>query len=99
MLLFWHSVKAVNEVREVLFVELTSEKRNALQIQLAVTNSAINQRKSCILFVIDFMNCININTFRFFYIIDRNSKRLLQVALNTLYIVMNSAQYLSSHFV
>ena len=98
MPLFWHSVKAVNEVREVLFVELTSEERNALQIQLAATNSAIKQRKSGILFVIDFMNCINISTFRFFYIIDRNSKTLIHLALNTLYNVMNFAQYLSSHF-
>lgn len=51
MLLFWHLVKAVNEIREVLFVELTSEERKALQIQLTATKSAIKQRKSGTLFV------------------------------------------------
>ena len=99
MLLFWYSVKAVNEVREVLFVEFTSEEWNAMQFQLTATNSIIKQIKSGILFVIDFMSCINISTSRFFSIIDRNSKRLSQLALNTLYIVMNFAQYLSSHFI
>lgn len=63
MLLFWHSVKDVNEVREVIFVELISEERNALQIQIAATNSAIKQRKSGILFVINCMSFINMSTF------------------------------------
>jgi hypothetical protein len=80
-------------------VALNSEERKALQIQLAATNSAIKQRKSGVLFVTDFMNCINISTFRSFSITDRNSKRLIQLALSTLYIVKNFAQYLSSHFI
>lgn len=80
-------------------MELTSEERNALQIQLAATNSATKQRKSGIQFVIGFTNYINISTFRFFYIIGSDSKRLIQLALNTLYNAMNFAQYLSSHFI
>jgi hypothetical protein len=44
------------------------------------------------------MSCINIIAFCFFSIKDRNLKKITQLALNTLYIIMYFAKYLSSHF-